>query len=76
MMDKPSSWNAKSRTIETDPIGVKGFIVALPMSWTDSESNSSGMNLTILADERRSEDDGHAFAGIGEAENAKLEKWS
>ncbi|EKU80538.1 phospholipase D-like domain-containing protein [Massilia timonae] len=76
VMDKPSSWNAKSRTIETDPIGVKGFIVALPMSWTDSESNSSGMNLTILADERRSEDDGHAFAGIGEAENAKLEKWS
>ncbi len=74
VLDKPSSWSAKSRTIEKDPAGIKGFIVALPISWTDSENNSSGMNLTILADERKSEVDTPMFAGIDEDGNANLEK--
>lgn len=28
---------------------IQGFIVALPLSWTEEENNLSGMNLTILA---------------------------
>lgn len=31
------------------PIGVQGFICALPTNWTRGENNDSGINLTILA---------------------------
>jgi len=31
------------------PVGVQGFICALPTNWTRGEKNDSGINLTILA---------------------------
>lgn len=31
------------------PVGVQGFICALPTNWTRGENNDSGINLTILA---------------------------
>jgi hypothetical protein len=31
------------------PIGVEGFITALPIYWTKGENNDSGLNLTIIA---------------------------
>ncbi|WP_369991195.1 hypothetical protein [Pseudomonas xanthosomatis] len=31
------------------PMGVTGFICALPVNWTKGEDNDSGFNLTILA---------------------------
>lgn len=50
VMDESFSWNSTSRAIESPPMGIQGFIVALPVSWTKGESNSSGMNLTLLAE--------------------------
>jgi len=47
--EKFSSWEAKKRAPETTPVGVQGFIVALPVLWTSGENNVSGMNLTMLA---------------------------
>ena len=31
------------------PVGVQGFICALPTNWTRGENNDSGINLSILA---------------------------
>lgn len=31
------------------PLGVEGFITALPISWTKGEKSDSGLNLTIIA---------------------------
>jgi len=31
------------------PTTIRGFITALPISWTKYENNNSGFNLTILA---------------------------
>jgi hypothetical protein len=31
------------------PIGIQGFITALPINWTKGENNDSGLNLTIIA---------------------------
>lgn len=47
--DMPLSLEAPERLIEKKPLGIQGFIVALPISWTEGEDNSSGMNLTLLA---------------------------
>lgn len=43
------TWEAKSRSHEKEPVGIKGFIVALPITWTAGEENDSGMNRTLLA---------------------------
>lgn len=48
--DATLSWNAVGRKAETSPANIHGFIVALPISWTAGENNSSGMNLTLLAE--------------------------
>jgi phospholipase D1/2 len=47
--DLSYSWHAKARAKEKSPKDIQGFIVALPLSWTEEEDNLSGMNLTILA---------------------------
>lgn len=44
------TWDAKKLLPERAPVGVRGFIVALPIMWTQGEDNNSGMNLTTLAD--------------------------
>ena len=76
VMDQVSSWDAKARATELLPVGVKGFIVALPILWTANENNSSGMNLTLLAGTRKSGSDGRELAGVSEDKNADTEKWS
>ena len=68
VMDETFSWNAKSRSLESSPKGVQGFVVALPTSWTDGESNISGMNLTLLAN--------HVEDGIGDSSRfAELDRY-
>lgn len=47
--DEHFTWDAASRAPESKPVGVQGFIVALPLTWTEGESNISGMNLSLLA---------------------------
>lgn len=47
--DELFTWDAKQRAPETGPVGIQGFIVALPLTWTANENNISGMNLTMLA---------------------------
>lgn len=47
--DEKFTWDAKQRAPESAPIGIQGFIVALPFTWTLNENNISGMNLTMLA---------------------------
>jgi phospholipase D1/2 len=48
--DEHFTWEASKRAPERAPMGVKGYIVALPTSWTENENNMSGMNLTLLAE--------------------------
>jgi hypothetical protein len=64
-MDEPLSWEAKSRAQESAPAAIQGFIVALPVSWTAGEDNSSKMNLTLLANNRDPEKDIRHFASAG-----------
>jgi len=47
--DTTYSWHAKTRVKEKSPKEIQGFIVALPVSWTEGENNLSAMNLTMLA---------------------------
>lgn len=47
--DEKFTWDAQSRAKETAPTGVKGFLVALPTFWTAGESNISGMNNFLVA---------------------------
>lgn len=47
--DENFTWDANSRAKETSPQGVQGFIVELPISWTAGESNVSGMNNFLMA---------------------------
>lgn len=49
VLDESHSWEAQTRAPEAAPVGVQGFIVALPVTWTSGENNISGMNLTLLA---------------------------
>jgi phospholipase D1/2 len=44
------SWyELKKRPVFKAPMGVQGFIVALPTDWTRGENNDSGMNAKLLA---------------------------
>lgn len=43
------TWDATHIGRETKPSGVRGFFVALPLTWTAGENNMSGVNLTMLA---------------------------
>lgn len=45
----PFTWEANNCAVEKAPVGVQGFIVALPTTWTAGEVNESGMNRTLLA---------------------------
>ena len=47
------TWAANSRAVENKPVGIEGFIVSLPTSWTLAESNDSRMNKTLLADSNK-----------------------
>lgn len=76
VMDEPLSWEAKSRTTEKSPMGVKGFIVALPVSWTEGENNLSGMNLTLLANSDSRGAEGRLFAALDKGEQDNLKEWS
>lgn len=56
--DEMFTWDAKQRARESAPVGVQGFIVALPLTWTAGENNISGMNLTMLAQVEEKDKDG------------------
>jgi phospholipase D1/2 len=43
------SWDGKVVAPEHVPVGVQGYIVQLPLMWTERENNLSGMNLSLLA---------------------------
>jgi phospholipase D1/2 len=64
--DESFSWDAKSRATEISPTGIQGFIVALPVSWTEGENNLSDMNLTLMATRILPREDDRAFAGFDE----------
>ncbi|MNL00526.1 Phospholipase D Active site motif protein [compost metagenome] len=49
--DESFTWDAKSRVLESAPKDIQGFIVALPVAWTQGENNRSRMNLTLLANQ-------------------------
>jgi phospholipase D1/2 len=49
IQEKISAWDASILAKEAAPSAVKGFVVALPLTWTAGENNFSGMNLTMLA---------------------------
>lgn len=60
--DESLSWEATAHSVESTPSNIKGFIVALPTSWTMGENNSSGMNLTLLANNQTIRDDDQQIA--------------
>jgi phospholipase D1/2 len=70
VMDEPLSWEATERAPESVPANIQGFIVALPVSWTAGEDNSSKMNLTLLANNRDSESDSRYLASADKDEYA------
>lgn len=76
VMDKPLSWEANARAQENAPTNIQGFIVALPVSWTAGEDNSSKMNLTLLANNRDSENDSRYLASAGNDEYDNHIEWS
>jgi phospholipase D1/2 len=47
--DTKFTWAPSTRGPERAPVGVQGFIVALPISWTAGENNDSKMNRSLLA---------------------------
>ena len=65
IQDKLFSWDGPARCSEAAPVGIKGFIVALPIKWTAGESNWSGMNLTLLANREETRDSNYAAAVEG-----------
>jgi len=73
--DLPLSWEAKARSVESVPSNIRGFIVALPVSWTAGENNSSGMNLSLLANNQMPHTEGYLTAMQG-GENDKSTEWS
>jgi len=73
--DQPLSWEAKARSVESVPSNIRGFIVALPVSWTAGENNSSGMNLSLLANNQMPHTEGYLTAMQG-GENDKSTEWS
>lgn len=50
---------------EMAPKDVEGFIVALPIHWTEREQNLSGINLTVIADNMIPGEDGRRMAMTG-----------
>jgi phospholipase D1/2 len=76
VMDVPSTWEAKARIRELVPEGVQGFIVALPVSWTEGENNISGMNLSLLANNVNEGTKNLAIAKNDGREGVKSKKWS
>ncbi len=53
------------------PVGVQGFICAVPTNWTRGENNDSGINLSILALEQSERDWALAQAGDGRKEESR-----
>lgn len=62
--DEGSTWEAKDRAPERAPIGVRGFLVAYPLTWTAGENNLSGMNLTMLAEALGPRRDKHYLVNV------------
>lgn len=74
--DTPLSWEASKLKTENTPSKILGFIVELPVSWTAGENNSSGMNLTLLAE---SDFSGEADQLVADADGKELnidKQWS
>ena len=46
------------------PVGVQGFICALPVNWTRGENNDSGINLSILAQTFQQPESDRALAQV------------
>lgn len=61
--DEHFTWDAQSRGREAAPVGVEGYIVALPLQWTKAENNLSGINLSLIAATDTSSDDRYANEG-------------
>jgi phospholipase D1/2 len=76
VMDNPLSWDAKSRAPENSAVGVQGFIVALPISWTDGENNVSGMNLSMLANNDLEKEEGKMLASKDKDEGSDIREVS
>ncbi|WP_339513641.1 phospholipase D-like domain-containing protein [Pseudomonas sp. RL_15y_Pfl2_60] len=55
------------------PIGVQGFICALPINWTRGENNDSGINLTLLAQNQKQQGLEHD-ASLAMTTNSKNDK--
>ncbi|WP_010487735.1 phospholipase D-like domain-containing protein [Pseudomonas sp. S9] len=55
------------------PIGVQGFICALPTNWTRGENNDSGINLTVLAKNQKQQGLEHD-ASLAMTTNSKNDK--
>ena len=68
--DELHTWDAAKRLPEAAPIGIQGFIVSLPATWTKGENNISGMNLTMLAQI----DEGKSGVAVASTENGHKEK--
>jgi phospholipase D1/2 len=75
VMDEPLSWEGTSRGAESSPLKIQGFIVALPVSWTEGENNSSGMNLTLLANNVLFKGDDRLIAGVSKDGHDDLKEW-
>lgn len=56
------------------PVGVRGFICALPLGWLAKESNNTGFALSILAkaETDQDQDDGLRIAQAGQVGTAPL----
>lgn len=60
--EEVTAWDAVQIGREAFPNGVRGFFVALPLTWTAGENNMSGMNLTMLAQTDFEQRDSHLVA--------------
>lgn len=60
--DSLHTWDATKRAPETAPAGIQGFMIALPVAWTEGEKNNSGMNLSILANNNVNQNTNYAVA--------------
>lgn len=61
--DTHFTWDAEMRGQESVPAEVKGYIVALPLRWTEYENNLSGINLSLMAANDTSTD--NLYTGVG-----------
>jgi len=74
--DLTLSWDATERKTETSPVNIRGFIVALPITWTAGENNSSGMNLTLLAENDLNENVDQMIPGVDDKGYEQEKAWS